>query len=279
MKMECAEQSADWGPRERDEAGRFSLVGGCFRSSQKGETTMTTEEEMDSVKKTARIAGFLYLILAPFTAFPLFYVGSTLVVPGDAAATASNIMASEGLFRAGIASESIVFLIEVVLIVLLYVLLKPVNKTLSLVAASARLAMAAIQGVNLLNHFAVLLLLGGADYLTVFRPDQLNALALLFLNAHEYGGLIWGTFLGLHLIFLGYLVYRSGYIPRIVGVLLVLASLCYLVQSFGTILLPKYEAVFASVGLLATVETAFPLWLLLKGVKDQPRDDHAPASA
>ena len=230
---------------------------------------MTTKEKMNSLKKTARVAGFLYLILAPFAAFPLFYVSSSLIVPGDAATTANNIMASEGLFRSGIASDSVVFLIEIVLVAMLYVLLKPVSKTLSLVAAFSRLAMAVIQGINLLNKFIALLLLSGAGYLTVFEPDQLHALVLLFLNAHEYGGLIWGTFFGLHLFFLGYLVYKSGYIPRILGVLLVFASLCYLTQSFGNILLPKYKEIFATIGFLSIIETAFPLWLLIKGVKDQ----------
>ena len=218
------------------------------------------------IKKTARIAGFLYLILAPLTAFPLFYVSSSLVEPGDAAATANNIMASEWLFRSGIASDSVVFLIEIVVTVLLYALLRQVNKTLSLVAAFSRLAMAVIQGINLLNHFTVLLLLGGAGYLTVFEPDQLHALASLFLNVHEYGALIWSTFFGLHLFFLGYLVFKSGYIPRILGVLLIIASLCYLIQSFGNILLPKYEEIFAWFGYLSIIETAFPLWLLIKGV-------------
>jgi hypothetical protein len=103
-------------------------------------------------------------------------------------------------------SDSVVFLIEVVLVVILYVLLKPVSKTLSLVAAFSRLAMAIVQGMNLLNYFAVLLLLSGADYLAVFEPGQLHALVLLFLNAHESVALIWGLFFGLHLLVLGYLV-------------------------------------------------------------------------
>jgi hypothetical protein len=89
---------------------------------------------------------------------------------------------------------------------------------------------------------------------------------LLFLNAHQSVVLIWGLSFGLHLLVLGYLVYQSGYIPKTVGVLLVIASLCYLTQSFGNILLPNYEAIFASVGLLSIVEIALPLWLLIKGV-------------
>jgi len=237
------------------------------------------EEKMNSLKKTARIAGSLILFTAVFAPFSMIYVPSLLIVPGDAATTANNIMASEGLFRAGIVSDSVVFLIEIVLVVMLYVLLKPVSKTLSLVAAFARLAMTVIQGINLLNYFFVLLLLSGAGYLTVFAPDQLHALVLLFLNAHEYAALIWGLFFGFHLFVLGYLVYKSGYIPGILGVLLIIASLCYLTQSFGNILLPKYEGIFATIGLLSIVELAFPLWLLIKGVKDQSQDDHAPASS
>jgi hypothetical protein len=187
-------------------------------------------------------------------------------VPGDAATTAGNIMASEGLFRLGIVSDSLVFLIEIVLTVLLYVLLKPVNQTLSLVAAFSRLAMTVIQGINLLNYFFILLLLSGAGYLAVFAPDQLQALVLLFFNAHEYVALIWGLFFGLHLFVLGYLVYKSRYIPKILGILLIIASLCYLIQSFGNILLPQYEEIFALVGYLSITEIAFPLWLLIKGV-------------
>jgi hypothetical protein len=224
---------------------------------------------MNSIKKTARIAGILILIISPFAVFSMMYVTSNLIVPGDAATTANNIIASAGLFRLGIVSDSVVFLIEIAIVVMLYVLLKPVSKTLSLVAAFARLAMTVIQGINLLNHFTALLLLSGADYLTVFKPDQLHALVLLFLNVHEYVVLIWGLFFSLHLFFLGYLVYKSGYIPRILGLLLVIASLCYLTQSFGNILLPKYEEIFALIGFVSIIELAFPLWLVIKGVRDQ----------
>ena len=239
---------------------------------------MKPKKDMNSLKKTARIVGALTLIMSIPALFAFGYVGPSLIVPGDATATANNIMASESLFRLGIVSDSLVFLIEIVLTVMLYVLLKPVSKTLSLVAAFSRLAMTVVQGINLLNHLIPLLLLSGAGYLTVFEPDQLHALVSLFLDAHEYGTVIWGLFFGLHLSFLGYLVYKSGYIPRVLGVLLIVASLCYLVQGFGNILLPRYEEIFAAIGWFSIIEVAFPLWLVIKGVKDQPRDDHAPAS-
>ena len=224
------------------------------------------EERKKSIKKIARIAGLLTLMIVVFAPFSMIYVPTTLVVPGDAATTANHIMASEGLFRLGMASDSIVFLIEVVLTVLLYVLLKPVNKTLSLVAAFSRLAMTIIQGINLLNHFAVLLLLSGAGYLTVFAPDQMHALVLLLLNAHEDVVLIWGLFFSLHLLVFGYLVYKSGYIPKIIGALLVIASLPYLMQGFGNILFPQYKEIFTSIAFLSSIEIALPLWLLIKGV-------------
>jgi hypothetical protein len=234
---------------------------------------------MNSIQKTARTVGVLIIIITVFAFFSMMYVPSTLIVPGDAGTTANNIVASEGLFRVGIASDSVVFLIEIVLTVLLYVLLKPVSKTLALVAAFARLAMTVIMGINLLNYVFALLLLSGTGYLTVFEPNQLYALVLLFLNAHEYVVLIWGLFFGLHLLALGYLVYKSGYIPKIVGGLLVLASLCYLTQSFGNILFPKYEEIFATIGLISIVEIVLPLWLLIKGVNVEQWEKRALESA
>jgi hypothetical protein len=224
------------------------------------------EEKTKSIKRTARIAGILTLLIVVFAPFSMIYVPTTLVVPGNAAVTANNIMASEGLFRLGVASDSIVFLIEIVLTVLLYVLLKPVNKTLSLIAAFSRLAMTVIQGMNLLNHFIVLLLLSGAGYLTIFAPDQLQALVMLFLNAHESVVLIWGLFFGLHLLVFGYLVYKSGYLPKFLGILLLIVAFCYLIQDFGNMLFPQYKVLFTSIGSLAFLEIAFPLWLLIKGV-------------
>ncbi len=235
---------------------------------------------MNSLNKTARAAGILYLILVVVGPFSLMYVPSSLIVPGDAAATADNIMANESLFRFGMVGESIIFLTEIVLPIFLYVLLKPVNQTLSLVAASARLAMAAIQGINLLNRFAALLLLSGAGYLTAFEPDQLNALVMLFLDVHTHVEIIWGLFFGLHLLVLGYLVFKAGYIPRILGILLMLASLGYLTDNYGKLLLPNYTEIPVFLAIpIAIAEMAFPLWLLIKGVKEPPLDDHAPASA
>ena len=227
---------------------------------------MTTNAKMNSTQTTARITAVLILVMAVIAPFSILYIPSTMVVPGDAATTVHNIMASEGLFRLGLVDDAVVFLIEIVITVLLYGLLKPVSKTLSLVAAFSRLSMAVIQGINLLNQFIVLLLLSGATYLTVFAPNQLQALVLLFLNAHAMVVLIWGLFFGVHLLVSGYLIFKSGYISSIPGVLLIIAGFCYLIQSFGNILLPQNAAIFTSIGSLSFLEVALPLWLLIKGV-------------
>lgn len=236
---------------------------------------------MNSIKSNARLAGFLYLLLAILAGFSFFYVRATIIVPGDATATVSKLMASEWLFRLAIVGDALVFLSEIVLIAILYALLKPVSKILSLAAAYARLAMVVMQGINLLNYFFVLLLVSGAGYLTVFEPDQLHALVLLFLNAYEYVALIWGTFFGLHTLLLGYLVYKSGYFPRVLGILLVVSSFGYLTDSFGNFLFPQYDAIYAStVVLLAIVgELSFTFWLMIKGVNVEQWQQRALASA
>jgi hypothetical protein len=229
---------------------------------------------MNSNIKTARFAGFAYLIIIIAGIFAEFFVRQSLIVPGDATATASNIMASEGLFRLGIAGDLIMIMCDVALALIFYVLLKPVSHSLSLLAAFFRLVQAAILGINLLNLFFVLQLLSGADYLTVFGADQLHALVLLFLNGHSIGYSIGLIFFGLSLFVLGYLVFKSGYFPRILGVLLIVAASGYLIDSFANVLLPNYddyEAIFALVVFLPAFigELSMCLWLLLKGVKVQ----------
>jgi hypothetical protein len=224
---------------------------------------------MTSIKNTARLAGFLVLLIAILSPFSILYLPSTLMVPGNAATTASNVMASEGLFRLGIFVDSVVVLLEIVVIAMLYVLLRPVNRTLALVAAFARLAMTVVMGVNVFNSLGVLLLLGDAEYLNVFEPDQLHALVLLFLNLHESGIYIWQVFFAFHWVAVGYLVFKSGYFPRILGILLIVTCLGYMMDSFG-ILYPSSEAistvspVVLAVGVIG--ELSFTLWLLIKGV-------------
>ncbi len=237
---------------------------------------------MTSIKNTARLAGFLILLIAVLAPFSILYLPSTLIVPGDAAATASNILASDGLFRLGIVVDSVVVLLEIVVIAILYVLLRPVNRTLALAAAFARLAMTVVMAVNVFNSLGVLLLLRDAEYLTVFEPDQLHALALLVLNLHESGVYVWQVFFGLHWVAVGYLVFKSGYFPRILGIMLMVTCLGYLMDSFG-VLFPSSEAVsiVSSVLLAAGVigELSFTFWLLIKGVNVEQWEIRARKSA
>ena len=241
---------------------------------------MITKEGMNSIQKNAKIAGALYLLIAVLAGFVHFYVPGKLIVAADAGLTASNIMASQGLFRISMGAELVILLSEIVLTILLYVLLKPVNKTLSLVAAVSRLAMTTIHGVNLLNHFIVLLLLGGAGYLTVFQPNQLQALATLLLDSYSYGYTIGIVFFTLHTFILAYLIFKSGYLPKILGILFMVAAFGYLLDSFSHVLIANYKTGPAYFALpIAIAEIAFPLWLLIKGINVDQWEKHARESA
>jgi hypothetical protein len=230
---------------------------------------MTNHTTESSIRKNARIAGVLYLII--FIVYPLSsFIGKAgIVVPGDAAATVANIAASEGLFRLGIAGEVVIFLVEIIMAGILYELLKPANPAMSLAMAFSRVAEAVIQAVNLLPSILALILVSGVGYLTVFEVGQLQALVQLFLGGFDYLILVWGFPFGLHLLLLGYLVFKSDLFPRFLGILLVLAGIGYLLQSFGAFLAPQLDQIMETVVLILAIpgELAFTLYLLIKGVK------------
>ncbi len=241
---------------------------------------MTNHAAEPSPLKYARIAGFLYLIVNVTGVFAQFFVRSKLIVPGDAAATASNIMASEFLFRAGFMGDLIASTCYFLLALTLYVLLKPVNKNLSLLCVLLVAISTAIMCLNMLNQFAALLLLGGAGYLSVFDRSQLQALALFFLDMHGYGYVVAGIFFGGWLFPLGYLVFKSGFFPKTLGVLLMLACFGFLIDLFLTSLFPRHEAIaypFLAVDPIA--EISFCLWLLIKGVNVERWEKRALESA
>lgn len=215
-------------------------------------------------------AGVLYLAI--FIIYPLATaVRSMLVVPGDAAATAQNIADSETLFRWGMAGEATIFLIEIALAAVLYVLLRPVSRSMSLAGALARVSEGVVMAAgNLFTSILTLVAVGGAGYLAVFESGQQDALALLFQEANDYVVLTWGLFFGLSLLITGWLVYRAGFFPKIPGVLLALAGIGYLAQSFGTIVAPGLTDVLSTVVLVLAIpgELVFALWLLIKGVDE-----------
>src|SRR5437016_1412976 len=194
------------------------------------------------MKNYARIAGVLLLISMVAGAFGEAYVPVKLVVSGDAAATARNIIASDALFRLSFASYLIEAVCDVALALMFYVLLRPVRKELALLAAFFGLVSTALFAVAELFYFAASLILGGAGYLQTFSPDQLNTLALLSLKLYGYGGGIFMVFYGVASMIRGYLIFRSGYLPRFLGVLLALAGLGFVTRNFALILAPAYAS-------------------------------------
>ena len=228
---------------------------------------------MHANKKTARIAGLLYLAIIAAGVFAEFIVRGSLIVPGNAAATAGNILASESLFRLGIAGDLIMLICDVALALVFFVLLKPVSRSLSLLAAFFRLAQAAVLGMNLLNLVLVLQLISGTDYLAVFGAEQLQAQAMLFLQVHAMGYTIGLVFFSMNCFLVGYLVFKSGYFPRFLGVLMGLAGAGYLFDAVVKVLRPdfqSYETIMLAAVFLA--EVAMCLWLLVKGMDDQPQE-------
>ncbi|MBD3367159.1 MAG: DUF4386 family protein [Candidatus Eisenbacteria bacterium] len=220
-----------------------------------------------SPRLLARSAGVLYLVIIVFGLFGELSVRSGLVVPGDVAATATNIVASGGLFRLGFLTDSVMFLCDVALAVLLYVLLRPVGKTVALVAMCFRLTQTAVIALNLLHYHAAMLALSGRAYTASFGPDQLNALASFFLDLHSHGYDLGLLLFGVHCLLLGYLIYRSGYLPKVLGVLLVAAGFTYLIGSYTRFLVPQYVQTVAPIYAVAIIaEVGICLWLLIRGV-------------
>jgi hypothetical protein len=212
-----------------------------------------------------------------FAPFGVLYVPLALIVRGDVATTANNIIASESLFRLSTVSALLTSIVYIFLVLALYQLLKPVNKNMASLMVIFVLAAVPIAMLNELNNFAVLLLLSGADYLKVFTADQLQALVMLFLDLHGSGLLIAHIFWGLWLFPMGYLVFKSGFLPRILGVLLIIGCFCYLIQSFAEFLFPDYKLniiFFTSWG-----ELLLPLWLVIKGVNVEQWEKRAAESA
>ncbi|HKW61960.1 MAG TPA: DUF4386 domain-containing protein [Candidatus Acidoferrum sp.] len=226
---------------------------------------------MNSTKKAARLAGVLYLVNAVTGFFGIIYVPGKLMVSGNAAATAGNILASERLFRLGIVSEVICAAEWVFVLWAFYWLLGGVNKTHAWLMVVFGAVFIPIICMNALNEVAALTLLRGADYLTALDQPQRQALAMLFLDLHRYGYVI-GWIMGLYFFPLGMLVYKSGFLPRILGVLLIAAGCGYLADSLTPLLVPQYADVVGRIASIALTlgEPVFILWLLIMGAKNQP---------
>ena len=225
-------------------------------------------EKITSLKNTGRLAGLLYLILAITGAYGIMYVPSKIIVRGDGVTTASNMVANELLFRTGIVSQLISVTIFLIMALVLYRLFKQVNEhQAKLMVAFVIVQVPIVFLIETFNLTAIMILKG--EVLKTYTSGQLSNGAMVFLKTHGYGIMILETFWGLWLIPFGQLVYKSGFIPRILGVLLVIAGIGYTIDSFTFILFPNYRSftklpafTFSAIGEISTI-----LWLLIKGVK------------
>lgn len=226
---------------------------------------------MSSTKKAARFAGWLYLLGGLPAPFSLLYLPRKLFVPKDAAATARNILANESLLRLSIVVELYCAVTIIFIAFALYRLFEGVDRRQAALMVTLFVVSVPITFVNVVNDIAALILARGADVLTVFDRRQLDALAMFFMRLHGQGVGVAAIFWGLWLIPFGMLVYRSGFLPRVLGVLLIANGLAYPIQSLTTLLLPEYrEAVWRATLPFLFGELAIILWLVIRGARDQP---------
>jgi uncharacterized protein DUF4386 len=224
---------------------------------------------MQPTNRAARLAGFAYLLLLP-APFSLMYVPNTLVVRGDAATTAGRILAHETLFQAGIFGELFYSVGFLLLAITLYRLLSVASRAGALLMVSLVAVSVALSFANVLNNGAALRLFRGGDFLGVFDKPQRDALGMLFLGLHSQGNLVNEIFWGLWLFPFGFLVMRSGFLPRVLGVLLIVNGFAYVAVSLTSLFAPDYARMVSRATLPALLgELWIMLWLLFKGVRVQ----------
>ena len=235
---------------------------------------------MSFTRNAGRFAGLLYILASIPGVFALVYVPSKLIVRGNATATAHNIVVSETLFRLGIAADLICQALFSFVALALYDVLKGVNRRHALVMVTLILVSIPIALLNELNGIAALILVRGADFLSLFDKPQRDALAMLFLNLRGHGFDVAGIFWGLWLFPLGRLVYQSSFLPCILGVVLMVNCFAYPLNSFTSLVLPQYEAIVSRwMSPLQFGEVVFMLWLVIMGAKPKPLADPALNSA
>jgi hypothetical protein len=227
----------------------------------------------------SRIGGVLYLIIIVIGFFDEAYVRNRILVSGDAAATAANLRSMESLWRFGIAAEFLLLICGISLTLVFFILLRPVSRDLASLAVFFSLVSLAVEASVQLYLLGALFPLGSGEYLKAFTPEQLNALAKLSVRSHGYGFGVALIFFGCVCLILGYLIFKSGYLPKTVGVLMQIAGVCYLTNSFALILSPAFaDRIFPAILVPAFVgEASLCLWLLVKGVNVEKWEARAAA--
>lgn len=228
------------------------------KQSQLGESPNTNASKsiFSNIKSFARLTGFLYFLLIPLGVFGILYVPASLIVTGDVAATANNIVNNEGLFRLSIVAALLCQLVNIAVVLCLYKILSPVSKSVAKLMVLFSLLAVPIAMLNELNKGAVLLVLENAQP----SLEQMN----MFLHLHDYGIQVAGIFFGLWLLPMGYLVFKSTFLPKVIGILLVVAGFGYLADSFVYFINPEFTIVFSEFTFIG--EAAMTFWLLIKGV-------------
>jgi hypothetical protein len=230
-------------------------------------------EEINSLKKIARLAGLFWLLNVVTTAFSLGYVRPKLIVFTDAAATATNIMANESLYRVGIVSNLFSQLFLFFFGLTIFRLFRGFNKTLTTVFLTSISISVAIAVINSVNNIAALTVLSKADYLNSFGQEQINALMMIFLRLNNSGQGLLEIFWMPYLFAFGLLIIKSKYLPKILGILLIIMSCGYPINVFTKLLIPQFHpAIFTQLAMFLGALGGIPtiLWLLIKGVKKQP---------
>lgn len=223
-----------------------------------------------SLNRIALLTGVGYLIIFVTGFFSNFFVVESLVVPGDPSTTMENLASNKLLFRAGIYSFIIMVVLDVILAWTLYILLEPVNKRLSLLSGWLRLVNSTIFGIALYNLLSVQHILHDTEYLAILCDGQIQAQVMVLFRTFNDTWLIGLVFFSIHLFVLGFLIFKSGYIPRIIGILLIIAAAGYLIDSSANFLLADYsdyENIFLLIVAVPGIigELSFTLWLLIKG--------------
>ena len=228
--------------------------------------------DMNSGKSTGRLAGLLWLLAAVTAGFSLIYVRPRLIIPGDAAATVSNIVASASLFRAAIASMVLSQIFTLFFGLTIFRLFTGFNRTVATVFLTSLLVGVALGVANSLNNIGALLVVTNPDYLKAFQPEQINALATTFLRMNNSGIGLIEIFTALYMFSFGLLIIRSRSLPRVIGVLLMIGACAFPINTFTKILIPQfYPALITRLTMLLNAfgPPAAMLWLLSKGVDEQ----------
>lgn len=218
--------------------------------------------------KIARISGLLYCLMIPLGIFGIMYIPTFVIVAESAVTTAENILANIFVFRLSIVSALLVQISHIFIVLLLYKLLKHVNQNLASLMVIFMLVSIPITMINELNNYAALLLLGNSNFFAGLSMLQLQEISLTCLKLHDYGILIASIFWGLWLFPMGYLVYKSTFLPKFLGILLIISCIGYIIDSLCRLILPEYNTTaFASIiGFTLFGEIVFPVWLLIRGV-------------